>query len=332
MPLLRINATTQGLQLHDRPQPAETALASHRETPGPAIVMVHGYKYAPGDVNHCPHDKIFAAKPGSWPTALGFGAGRAAEGLGIAFGWHARGSLWQMHRRAAELGQTLAALIRHLRTKTPHRPVHVIAHSLGTEIALSALEHLSAHDLDRMVLLTGASFSSHAQRMLQTPAGLTTEVFNVVSRENDLFDLAFENLVTAPVPGDTAIGQGIDAPNVTTVQLDCPRTLSVFTSLRLPVAPPQRRVCHWSTYTRPGVMALYTKLLRDPEQLPQAHLARLLPETPAPRWARFRRSERQSDALPQRAISMPSLPLALRWKTRIMPAAPAQGKQNEHAY
>ncbi|MGC3939391.1 hypothetical protein ACOTTU_16420 [Roseobacter sp. EG26] len=223
-------------------------------------------------------------------------------------------------------------MITVLRRRAPERPVHVIAHSLGSEIALSALPHLAPHQLNRMVLLTGASFSSRARAMLRTPAGLTTEVLNVTSRENDLFDMAFERMVTPPVPRDTAIGQGIDLPNVTTVQLDCPETLTVLQKLDLPVAPPERRVCHWSTYLRPGAMALYARLLRDSDAVDPRALGRMLPNTTAPRWSRFKRPASAWSAAAAPAVTLPALPLALRLKNRIMAPSSAQGKHNEHAY
>lgn len=287
MPLLRINARNGMLTLHRGATQVSDALRATHAVPGPAIIMIHGFKYAPDSINHCPHKKIFRDSAHSWPAALGFDTGLQEEGLGLAFGWYARGPLAQVHRRAANLGQALAHLIDTLKSTAPERPVHIIAHSMGAEIALSALAYLPPHAVQRMVLLTGASFISRAKAMLRTQAGLSTEVFNITSRENDLFDLAFERMVTAPARQDRAIGLGIDLPNVTNLQLDCRDTLSGLATLGLPIAPPERRVCHWSSYRRPGVMALYARLLRDPLSLPQARLAQILPGTPDPRWSRL---------------------------------------------
>jgi alpha-beta hydrolase superfamily lysophospholipase len=115
-----------------------------------------------------------------------------------------------MHARANEAAFSLANLIRFIRRCTENRPIHIIAHSLGAKVALSVLAHLAPGDVGRMILLTGASHRADALRMLGSPAGRTVEVLNVTTRENDLFDLAFEQLV----PGDGAIGRGLDGHNV----------------------------------------------------------------------------------------------------------------------
>ncbi len=287
MPLLRLNATPEGLTLHDTPQPATRRLCTMSTQPGPTIIMVHGYKYRPGDRQHCPHRKIFGPGAMAWPAQLQFGRQQYGEGLGIAFGWDARGPLYRVHRRATALGERLAATIALLRSYAPERPVHVIAHSLGAEMALSALAHLPALSIDRMILLTGASYALRAGNLLGTAAGKSVEVLNITSRENDLFDAAFERLVPATLPRDRAIGRGIDAGNAATVQLDCPVTLAGLRSLGQEIAAPSRRICHWSAYTRPGAMALYARFLRDPHSLPLEQLSRLLPPRSAPRWSRF---------------------------------------------
>ncbi|MCV3270374.1 alpha/beta hydrolase [Roseobacter sinensis] len=288
MPLLRVNATEDGLHKHGCRSEALPEIAElSGQTPGPAIVMIHGYKYDPADIAHCPHRKLFGANGADWPRALGFGAAAADEGLGIAFGWHARGPLKQVHRRASALGPALADVLHALKAADPRRPVHLIAHSLGSEIALAALAHLPARAVDRMLLLTGASFATVAEQMLATPAGRTTEVFNVTSRENDLFDLAFETLVGFGHGANRAIGQGINRPNVANIQLDCDRVLTSLARMGVRVASAERRVSHWSSYTRPGIMAFYTSLLRQPQSLSFHDLHRALPSSMAPRWSRF---------------------------------------------
>ncbi len=288
MPLLRINATDQGLQLHDSgskalPQIEQTA----QQPPGPAIIMIHGYKYNPGHLEHCPHAKLFSSDAPGWPGALGCDARHGDRGLGIAFGWSARGSLKRVHQRAADYGLALATLVQGLKDAAPHRPVHVIAHSLGSEIALAALATLPPRAIDRMILLTGASFSGFAQEMLATQAGQSTEVFNIASRENDVFDLAFETLVGSPRVADRAIGQGLDGRNVINIQLDCETTLSALAGFGTRIEAPQRQICHWSSYTRPGVMAFYARLLHQPSALPFADLRARLPDQMAPRWSRL---------------------------------------------
>lgn len=327
MPLLRVNATLNGLALHDEDAPARDRLARLARGTGPVVIMLHGYKYAPGHRLHCPHSKIFGMAATGWPPALGIGIGRADEGLGIAFGWSSRASFRAAHGQARALGEPLARVIRILRTKAPERPVHVIAHSLGSETALSCLAHLPGGSVDRMLLLTGASHRAHAALMLQTPAGRTAEVFNVTSRENDLFDTLFEKLIAPLDPLDGALGRGIEAPNALNLQLDCPETLGALAKLGLPVAPSDRTVCHWSSYRRPGVMGFYQALMREPSRLPLAMLAARLPAEQAPRWSRLRAVLEKDPAAPRMVGG-----LAHRVKRRIMVFAAQQGNDNEHAY
>lgn len=323
MPVLRINATSQGLALHEGP----AVLSIPGDSTGPVVIMLHGYKYAPSHPGHSPHEKIFNATPAGWPAQLGFDGTRRDDGLGIAFGWYARGHLSGAFHRATRLGQSLAVLIAMLKSQAPQRPVHVVAHSLGAQAALSALKHLPRGAVDRMILLTGAAHAGYAEEMLDTPAGRGCALFNITSRENDLFDLAFERLVPGAARGATALGQGIAAPNACTLQLDCPLTLAGLAALGFEVAPPRRRVCHWSAYTRPGAMAFYAALLRQPDALPLAALQAILPETQTPRWSRL---TARGEAWP--TMTPPAISLALRAGKRMMPRAFLQGKSHEPAY
>ncbi|MGD9864479.1 MAG: alpha/beta hydrolase [Pseudodonghicola sp.] len=304
MAIVRINATGERAELHRGSEPAEQALRRAGAAPGPAVVMIHGFKYLPGHRIHCPHRHILALQPEalpwrspSWPRQLGFGAGLRDEGVAVAFGWQARGALWTAQRRAVEAGRALAQVIATLHDQAPERPVHVIAHSLGTELALEALHHLPRGAVGRIISLTGASYRSRAQAALDTEAGCTAEFINVTSRENDPFDFLFERLIAPPQPGDRAIGHGLEAPNAITLQLDCPGTLAHLDRLGAAIALPERRICHWSSYMRPGVLQFYKDLLRRPESLPLGLIRHGLPQEPAPRWSRL--------------IAPPSLPLPL---------------------
>jgi pimeloyl-ACP methyl ester carboxylesterase len=262
---------------------------------GPVIVMVHGFKYAPGHATECPHRHIFSLTPErecfkvvSWPRGLGFDGTRPGEGLAIGFGWHARGSLWQAYREAARAGAALATTIKTLRARAPHRPVHAIAHSFGARVVLSALAHLQTGALDRVVLLAGAEFGRHAAEALASPAGRAAEVINVTTRENDLYDFLLECLISAPARGDRSLGLSLPTgANVLTLQLDDPGTLDVLARAGFEVAPPATRICHWSPYTRPGALPFYGALLRAPDRFSLAQLRAALPERAAPRWSRI---------------------------------------------
>ncbi len=287
MSLLRINVATDSVSLHNTPQPVARRLRSFASHPGPVVIMIHGYKYRPGSEHHCPHRKILGDADNYWPAQLQIGRTPHQDGTSIALGWDARGTLRDVYSRARHVSKRLATIVAMLRQHAPARPVHIIAHSLGSELALSTLDHLPAHSVNRMILLTGASYAQRARHMLKSPAGRTVEVLNVTSRENDLFDLAFERLIPVEAEPDQSIGLGINAPNVVTLQLDCPEALSGLRSIGFDVASPTRRICHWSAYTRPGVMALYSAFLRSPGQLPLDRLASILPAAHRPRWSRL---------------------------------------------
>ncbi|GFE48743.1 hypothetical protein So717_04960 [Roseobacter cerasinus] len=333
MPLLRMNATDQGLHLHHTGADALSQIAEvSQRTGGPAIVMIHGFKYDPHADRHCPQRKLFGAQGANWPHALGFDQSKAGEGLGIALGWSARGPLRQVHRRATRLGLTLAELVGTLKANHPARPVHVIAHSLGSEIALAALEHLPPRAVDRILLLTGASFCGFADDMLATPAGRTAEVFNITSRENDVFDLAFETLVRAQRQGDRALGQGLSRPNALNIQLDCDRSLAALAQFGTPITTPKRQICHWSSYTRPGAMSFYAKLLRQPEAYCFRELQGALPDDQDPRWSRLGLGCPNVDICHVATESLAAVTLRLRHKATLFKRAFSKRDPDEPAF
>lgn len=290
MPLIRINAVGKTPALHASPQSVDHVLANPELSQGPVIVMIPGYKYHPGDRLNCPHQNILALSPKaspSWPGQLGFGNNNVNEGLGIAFGWSACGALWRAKQQAATSGHALARVLRGLHDQSPDRPMHIIAHSLGIEVALEALHHLPAGSVNRVISMTGAGYRQRVHAALDTPAGQACEFFNVTSRENDVFDFMFERFISAPRRGDRAMGYGVNAPNAVTLQLDCLDTLDHLRRLGHRVAPPQRRICHWSAYTRAGILPFYNDLLRHPDMLTLDTIRAGLPRQIAPRWSRL---------------------------------------------
>lgn len=305
MPLLRINAADHGLCLHRSAQPLGPTLARMAQGAGPTIVMVHGYRFAPGAGADCPHRHILSTddqpphwKALSWPRALGLGT-QNQPGLAIAFGWQALGSLWQAHARATQAGLALADLIQALHRLAPDRPIHAIGHSMGARVILSALPHVPPGSLHRLLLLAPAEYRSTATAALNTPAGRQTETFTITSRENDLYDFALERLIAPPQPKDRIMGSAPpDAPNLLTLHLDNPHLLDALKTRGLPIAPPQRRICHWSAYLRPGVFDLYRALLLQPQRHPFRALQAALPDQPPPRWSRLFAPPRPTVSLP----------------------------------
>jgi pimeloyl-ACP methyl ester carboxylesterase len=238
-----------------------------------------------------PHKHILSLNPSkscwkamSWPRHLGFGRGHDNEGLCIALGWTARGSIWQAFDAARAAGDAAAKLITFI-----DRPVHLVGHSLGARVALRALSRAKTGSVRRAILLAAADFRSNAMQALASPAGQTAEVVNITSRENDLFDALLETLVGAPEKYDTALGMGLGGAvrNWVDVQIDDAQSLKKLRGIGFRIAAPNRRICHWSAYIRPGVFAFYTALIRTPDQLPIGILQTQLPQTSTPRWSRL---------------------------------------------
>ena len=204
-------------------------------------------------------------------------------------GWEARGTIWQAWRSAAKTGGGLVDLIgriRHVR-KTA---IDILCHSLGARVVLSAAPGLPLNSLGRVILLTAAEFQNPANRALASPAGQTAEFINVMSRENDLYDACVEWLIRPGRPKDRMLGAGIwnQRHNWLDMQVDCPRSRNALREFGHFIAPPQSRICHWSSYLRPGLMEFYRDLIRNPRALPLEALRQSLPQRVSPRWSRLR--------------------------------------------
>lgn len=268
-------------------------LTRPEDTGKPVVVMVHGFKYAPGLSPHCPHDTIFSEHPKhrdldpriiSWPRHLHMT--RPGAGHAISFGWNARGSINQAYRDAELAGHALAHLVTRIKTLCPDRPVHAIGHSLGARVILSALAQPDAQPLNRAILLAPAEFSETARRAITSRAGQQTETLIVGSRENDIFDLMLELFVKPETFGDRMIGhQGLTRPNARTLQLDHTDSLKALKTAGFPIAQPRNRICHWSPYLRPGVFRLYRAFLSG--QITLNELGAILPTDMTPRWSRL---------------------------------------------
>ncbi len=283
---LRVNVTAAGLRLDLADLRARLA---HTPPNAPVVVMVHGFRFAPGAQGNCPHLHIFSMTPPggdrtavSWPGQLAQ-AGQA--GLTIALGWPARGSLVAASLRARTAGRALADLAALVRQIDPARQLDVIAHSLGARVALCALHHAEPGAFRRMILLAGAETLRPATAAMATPAGQAVQVINVTTRENDLFDFLFEWLGMAGL--DTSIGQGLrrHVPNWLDLQIDQAATRAILADFGHALPAPLARICHWSPYTRAGTFALYRALLTGGLSL--ADLRALLPTRPDRRWSRL---------------------------------------------
>ncbi|MFD1794381.1 hypothetical protein ACFSC1_00130 [Paracoccus aurantiacus] len=260
----------------------------------PLVVMIHGFRYSPHDPASDPHRHILALKPDrpgarrmcSWPSSLGFTRDGAEEGLGITFGWHARGGLREAYRRAGAVGQGLGALVGQL-SAAAGRPVQMIAHSLGARVALQALASAPPGSVGRVVLMAGAELRPAAEAAMDSPAAQQAEIINVTSRENDLFDLATQVLLgRARRP---ALGFGLSEPrrNWLDLQIDAPATRAGLAALGFDIAGDVVRACHWSPYTREGLFDFYRVALAQPWALPLPLLRAHLPISQNRRWSRL---------------------------------------------
>jgi hypothetical protein len=284
--VFRVDVTKAGLRF-DRAALARALAVLPQDAP--VVVMIHGYRFAPGGARNCPHGHIFSLQPPSddwtaisWPRHLGLGG---ARGLAVGFGWPGRGTLIGASLRARAAGRALAEFATLVQQLDPGRVVDVIGHSLGARVALAALPHASPGDFRQMILLAAAEVRRPAMRAMTSDAGRKVQVVNVTTRENDLFDLLYEWLAAAGL--DTAIGQGlrVTPDNWLDLQLDQPATLAALARLGHDLPAALGRISHWSPYLRPGALGLYRALLD--RSLTVASLRNALPNRPDPRWSRL---------------------------------------------
>lgn len=306
MPLIRIDATDNAAQAElfrlrppppsgDMPDPAPSsdpvpvlhasaaplrpalrqALLHPLTGHGPVTIMVHGYSHQPGLPGHCPHEGILglSPRPGtpegcSWPRRLGLGRDLHHEGLGVSFGWNARGSIWRAFHEAERAGHALAALVAMLHRLSPLRDIHIIGHSMGGRVALSALRQSTPGKITRIILLAPAEFDATARDALGSAAGASCETLHVASGGNGVFDRLAQGLVSPPTPGARILGLSRAVlPQCLRLEIDCAETLEALAAAGFRVAPPRGRISHRAPYLRPGLFPLYRAFLRGAPDL-----------------------------------------------------------------
>ncbi|MFD1482120.1 hypothetical protein [Paracoccus nototheniae] len=275
----------------DQAAPQALWQAARDLAPGaPIVVMLHGYRYSPRLPAHDPHRHILSPGPEvngvSWPRALGL-TGEGAEGLGIGFGWEARGRLRTAYDRAQVAGAGLGALIGDL-AQISGRPVGLIGHSLGARVALQALTTAPAGSVGRIVALNAAEFQDAAHDALDHPAAAGAEVLNVTARENDPFDFGLEMLLAGGRRRALGAGLGQARGNWLDLQIDDAATLDALAALGFPTARGARLMSHWTPYLRAGLFDLYRAALCHPWALPLGLLRHHLPLRAQPRWSRLK--------------------------------------------
>ncbi|MCU0827261.1 MAG: TMCO4 family protein [Tabrizicola sp.] len=279
---IRADATRTGLAL-DRERLARKL--DRLPVRAPVVVMVHGWRYAPGFSRDCPHGSILSLDPPpqdrravSWPRHLGLDG---TQGLGIALGWNAKCDPWRAHLRAHQTGAALAEIAQTIHALSD-RPIQIIAHSMGARVALACLPQVAPGQVQRLILLAAAETRGRTLEALDSPAGRLVEVINVTTRENDLFDACFEWGIHLGVR--TSIGQGLGRARQGwhDLWIDQPRTIDALARLGHSLAAPPRRICHWSPYLRPGTIGLYRALING--SLSACDLPR---HRPGRRWSRL---------------------------------------------
>lgn len=309
MAYMGVRATADGLRASDSSVPLDALDGLLAGGDGPVAVLVHGYRFHPGRRRYDAEESLFAPVPRgegarvrSWPAGLGFAEDRGETGLAIGFGWPATAPLFgsiltsgrngfaRVYEAAADYGAHLAELMARVQTIAPGRRVDILAHSLGARVALAALPRL-AEAPGRVILLGAAEYEAAARARLEAVRGARLpQVYNVTTRANDVYDLAFECLAPRRSKAGLALGSGLrDAPpNWLDLQLDHPAVTAWINRQGIALSPPEARVCHWSFYTRPGALAVYAAILRRRPgwDIGTLRRVRCLGES-EPRWSRL---------------------------------------------
>ena len=297
MAILRLNFTNTGLVAPQGPQWRHALEQGwrHSDAEKPICILVHGFRYLPGARGRDPHDLIYSTRTDlpdprhvSWPRHLGYGHENDKSGLCIAYGWPANGTIWAAHARAGQAGLGLAQVLDALAEVTANK-TDFLCHSLGARVALTAARTARRPQIGRVILMAGAEHGRIAQA---TAAGLAAdggEFFNICSRENDPFDTMFEMSLALKGQFGRALGASLPSrpENWLDIQIDNAHARSAICALGVPLAPPVRQICHWSGYTRPGMLRLYKALFGRHSALSFDSLSRALPSKLDPRWSAF---------------------------------------------
>ena len=256
----------------------------------PVTLLTHGFRYCPFTPDADPHTRLFSTdrRKSSWKSVSWAHYLRLSkEGLGIGFGWPALGRLDQAATRAFAAGRAMAGLITEINAARPDLRVRVVVHSLGARVALEAMQHAPTGSVETLLLLSGAEYRPAAERAMASQAGQAARVINVTSGEN----LAFDTLFRVLAPGRSVLspmlssGLGRAHPRWMDLRIDNPAHLAGLRALGYRPADPTHRVCHWSSFIRPGLFPIYRDLLGESGA---AAFSRVASALPAPRSTRQR--------------------------------------------
>lgn len=246
----------------------------------PIAILIHGYKYDPAAPNRNPHQHIFSASPKahkrvrSWPKGLGFSSDTTQDGLCIGFAWsaynpsintlisHRKNSFLHSYDQAAYVATILAQLLVDIEQIAPNRKIDLVSHSLGARVTLLGIDQANSSNIGKVILMGAAEYKSVAQ---SSAMNSDAEFYNLTSRENDIFDFLFETFAKSSNKNDRALGNGLDQAlsNWVDIQIDRKEVIQYFISRGIVITDQPKRLCHWSFYTRSGMMDLYHNILRQ---------------------------------------------------------------------
>ncbi|MDX2102396.1 MAG: hypothetical protein SF002_07635 [Alphaproteobacteria bacterium] len=268
-------------------------------------ILVHGFLFDPSEQEPDPSDPddprtgVFAVpgkerQPGeSWlPIFNVRDATAAADAPLLCFCWTSRGAwaraswsnpyLYPLFDLAPQAARALAGVIQALHANGI--TIDILAHSLGTRVALKAMGYLDgktkASAVRRMVLLNGAEYSIDARDAIE---GAATHVFNLVN-SNDAVLSTFAEQAAVPFRAQTmreswVIGYRgvrptetwIDIAMVPTQTAQQKKQKAVFKALgqfTIESGPDSQRGPHWINYRAPENQRFIRMLLSDPGMSP----------------------------------------------------------------
>ena len=156
----------------------------------PPIVMVHGYNHDPRKAKHNPHVNVFRQWRNMLENPVHFDFGWYSAMMGLKGWWQARRNGYRLtyyygyDRLAPEAANCLGVLLERI------GPCQILAHSLGSRVALQALTGFS-HQAMRVVLLNGAEHHGTdekpgARQAAEASPGV--EFFNICVQEDDVLN------------------------------------------------------------------------------------------------------------------------------------------------
>ena len=291
------------------PRVAVTRDPKHTDNPHGRI-----FHFSPGDAA----EEIRHHTTG-WPLHLGFKQSDDGEnGLAVAFGWYSQpghaSSLishgQNFYARAYDLGRSASwPLLRVLRAlsdilSSEGRPIDIFCHSLGSVVVIRAIAIAAKHKfgllktVGRVILLGGSEYTGEAQIMYKRLAEISRghrwnanqgpQVYNIVSRENDILDRFAENFGPKSFFSDTQVvgHNGLEANKGADrwidLQIDGGHLRDWLGQFGVCVSGdnPGEIWDHWYYYTHRGNMDFYRRILRDRKEWSIAQLRNQDPKCP----------------------------------------------------